>query len=61
LHFANDSSYSILVVPANDNLLGNHPDTWFGNFVNKIQNNAPAIIIILFIVVVFAVGLSRRR
>ena len=59
--FDNDTAYSILVVPANDNLLGNHPDMWFSTFIDKVQSNAPAFIMMLFLVVVFAIGLSRRR
>ncbi len=53
------TSYSVLVVPANDNLLGNHPDTWFGLFVNKIQQNSTAIIIIIFLICMLIA--ARRR
>jgi len=54
-------SYTILVVPANDNLLGNHPDEWFGTLVNKVQQNAPAIMIVLFIIVCLGIVASRLR
>ena len=55
----NGSSYSILVVPANDNLLGNHPDTWFQSFTTKVTTNAIPILILGFLIAMLIA--SRRR
>lgn len=55
-----NASYSILVVPANDNLLGNHPDTWFDHFVAKAQQNIIPILLLCFVVVMLGVAWSRR-
>lgn len=55
-----NQTYTILVVPANTNLLGNHPDTWFDNFVNKLQQNATSIMIGAFVLALILVGLRRR-
>ena len=58
--FDNNTAYSILVVPANDNLLGNHPDTWFATLINKMQQNAPALLIITFGICLLVVAVRRR-
>ena len=58
--FADNSSYSILVVPANNNLLGNHPDTWFSMFVGKLQENAVSIIILLFCIGLLIAAVRRH-
>ena len=60
IDFSNDTAYSILVVPANDNLLGNHPDTWFSTLINKMQQNAPALLIITFGICLLVVAVRRR-
>lgn len=58
--FADNSSYSILVVPANNNLLGNHPDAWFSYFVGKLQENAVSILILLFFACMIIAAVRRH-
>jgi hypothetical protein len=50
ISLSDNQSYSILVVPASTNLMGNHPDAWFELFVTKMRENAIGIIVLLFAV-----------
>jgi hypothetical protein len=54
-----NQSYSILVVPASQNLLGNHPQAWFELFVTKLRENAVGFIIAIFLVAVLIAALRR--
>jgi len=56
---SDNQSYSFLVVPANTNLLGNHPDTWFDMFVRKARENAVGILIIFFCIALIAAAVRR--
>ena len=58
--FTDNSSYSILVVPANNNLLGNHPDTWFSMFVGKLQENAVSILVLAFFACMIIAAVRRH-
>lgn len=55
-----NQSYSILVVPSNANLLGNHPDTWFQNFVTKLNANSIGILVGLACVAFLIAAITRR-
>jgi len=57
---SNNQSYSILVVPANQNMLGNHPQAWFELFVTKLRENAVGLVIAMFFVAVLLAGIARR-
>ena len=61
INLVDGQSYSFLVVPANDNLMGNHPDTWFNNFVNKAQQNIIPILLLCFVLVMLGIAWGRRR
>lgn len=56
-----NESYTFLVAPANDNLLGNHPETWFDNFVAKFQQNAIAYLLIGMFLALAGVAIARTR
>jgi hypothetical protein len=48
--FDENQSYTILVVPSDQNLMGNHPELWFELFVTKLRENAIGMIVVFFIV-----------
>jgi hypothetical protein len=48
------------LVPANQNMLGNHPQAWFELFVTKLRENAVGLVIAMFFVAVLLAGIARR-
>ena len=56
-----NESYTFLVAPANENLLGNRPDAWFQKFVDKFGSNSVGIILICFCLVILGIAISRNR
>lgn len=58
--FQNGSSYSVLVMPWSENMLGNNPSGWFDGFVQQIQNHSIALVILLFFLGIIIAALRRR-
>ena len=56
----NNESYSILVQPESSNLLTNHPDEWFSNFLTYLQGRMIGILIIVFLVSILIAAYKRR-
>jgi len=56
-----NESYTFLVAPANENLLGNRPDAWFQKFVDKFGSNSVGITLICFCLVILGIAVSRNR
>jgi len=57
--FEENQSYTILVVPSSQNLMGNHPELWFELFITKLRENAPGLIIVCFFVAVIVAAYRR--
>jgi hypothetical protein len=55
-----NESYSILVQPQGSNLLQNHPDTWFSNFMAYFQNNFISMLLFCFIILIVIMAYKRR-
>lgn len=58
--FIDNQSYTILVVPSDENLMGNHPDLWFEMFINKLKENSTALFVVFFCLAL-VIAASRRR
>jgi hypothetical protein len=58
---SSSEAYTILVLPANDNLIQNHPDTWFATLIAKFSQNASVYVVLLFVVVVLGIAISKAR
>jgi hypothetical protein len=58
----NNESYSILVQPSSSNLMVNHPDTWFSNFIawGSGSNRFIGLLMIFFLVAVIILAYKRR-
>jgi hypothetical protein len=54
-----NQSYTILVVPSDENLMGNHPELWFEMFVTKLRENAIGLIVVFFIVGILIAAYRR--
>lgn len=57
--FEVNQSYTILVVPSDENLMGNHPELWFEMFVTKLRENAIGLIVVFFIVGILIAAYRR--
>jgi hypothetical protein len=57
--FLDNQSYTILVVPSDENLMGNHPELWFELFITKMRENSIAIILVFFIVAILVAAYRR--
>ena len=57
--FDENQSYTILVVPSDQNLMGNHPELWFELFITKIRENSIAMIVVFFIVAICIAAYRR--
>lgn len=58
--FIDNQSYTILVVPSDENLMGNHPDLWFEMFINKLKENSTALFVVFFCLAL-VIAAARRR
>jgi hypothetical protein len=56
----NNESYSILVQPESSNLLMNHPDTWFSNFLTYMQAHLVGLLVVVFLVAVLIAAYKRK-
>lgn len=56
----NNETYSILVQPESSNLMTNHPDVWFTNFLAYLQAHIIGIVVIVFLVAVLIAAYKRR-
>jgi len=57
---AENQSYSILVQPSSSDLLQNHPDTWFANFMAYFQAHFISMLLFCFIIIVIIMAYKRR-
>lgn len=55
----NNESYSILVQPESSNLLTNHPDMWFSNFLTRLKAQSAGILLIVFVAAVIIAAYKR--
>ena len=58
--FEENQSYTILVVPSDENLMGNHPDLWFEMFINKLKENSTALFVVFFCIALVIAAYRRR-
>jgi len=57
--FEENQSYTILVVPSDQNLMGNHPELWFELFVTKVRENSIGLLVVFFIVAICIAAYRR--
>jgi hypothetical protein len=58
----NNESYSILIQPSSSNLLVNHPDQWFSNFIawGSSNNRFIGLLMLFFLAAIIILAYKRR-
>jgi len=58
----NNESYSILVQPSSSNLMVNHPDTWFSNFIawGTSGNRFIGLLMLFFLAAMIILAYKRK-